>query len=39
MPAHGHAAKRFEEIDPIMLPKYGERVKYVVLESYKTAVK
>jgi hypothetical protein len=31
MPAHGHAARRFEEIDPMMLPKYGERVKYVVL--------
>lgn len=23
MPAHGHAARRFEQIDPIMLPKYG----------------
>lgn len=39
MPAHGHAGRRFEIIDPMMLPKYGERMKYVVLEGYKTPLK
>ena len=32
MPAHGEAAKRLEKIDPMLVPKYGERLKYVVVE-------
>lgn len=31
-PAHGEAAKKLEVIDPMLLPKYGERLKYLVIE-------
>lgn len=30
-PAHGEAAKRLEKIDSMMMPKYGERMKYLVI--------
>jgi DNA polymerase elongation subunit (family B) len=32
LPAHAEAAKRLENIDPMMLPRYGERLKYVIVE-------
>lgn len=32
LPAHAEAAKRLENIDPMMVPKYGQRLKYVIVE-------
>ena len=31
LPAHAEAAKRLELIDPMILPKYGERLKFVII--------
>lgn len=30
-PAHGEAAKRLEAVDPMLIPKYGERMKYLIV--------
>jgi DNA polymerase zeta len=30
MPSHGHAARQLTRLDPNLIPKYGERMKYLV---------
>lgn len=39
MPAHGVAARQLEAYDPNMLPKYGERMKYLVTKGEDKKVK
>lgn len=38
-PGHGEAAKRLEKIDGMVMPKYGERMKYFVINGGITAIK
>lgn len=38
-PAHGHAAKRLSKIDPMFNAKYGERIKYFIINGGQKAIK
>ena len=39
IPALGEAARRLEKLDPMLIPKYGERMKYLIVKSNQKALK